>query len=132
MNRRRLKTCFVGGYEKESVLEYTQTLLQGYQWELIRLQRQLVAKDVLLEKEQAKVAELKLQISRKDILLQELRKENVKLAAERKKQRNSREHAQEQPVGEGVPPVSEEKGRRPGAGLMALLEPQLRESECHE
>lgn len=132
MNRRRLKSCFIGGYEKESVLEYTQTLLQGYQWELIRLKRQLIAKDVLMEKEQAKLAELKLQISRKDILLQELRNENVKLAAERKKQRSSQEHPQSQLHSAFAPSVSEGKVRENGTGLMALLEPQLRESERHE
>lgn len=132
MNRRRLKTCFLGGYEKESVLEYTQTLLQGYQWELIRLQRQLAAKDVMLEKEQTKLAELKLQISRKDILLQELRNENVKLAAERNKHRSSQKHPLSQQAGETAPPVVEKKARRSSAGLMALLEPQLRESERYE
>lgn len=84
MNRRRLKTCLFGGYEKESVLEYTQTLLLGYQWEILQLQRQLEGKNVLLEKEQAKLADLSVQLDRKDMLLKELWEEKVQRASRSK------------------------------------------------
>lgn len=81
MNRRRLKTCFFGGYEKESVLEYTQTLLLGYQWEILQLQRQLEVKNVLLEKEQAKLADMNVQLDRKDTLLKQLWDEKTQRAS---------------------------------------------------